>query len=150
MKNKILIGMASALMLSAVAFAAEEVSLEGIKCVVAPRDAKVTNAVDYKGGHVYFCCQNCPKKFAAETEKYAAKANAQLVATKQAKQNACPLSGQKVNPDTAIEVAGAKIAFCCDNCKGKVAAMSGDEQIETAFGEKAWEKAKFKVAKAEK
>ncbi|MCA9201763.1 MAG: hypothetical protein KDA59_01890 [Planctomycetales bacterium] len=151
MKNKLTVVLASALLLTATAFAAESISLEGIKCVVAGgKDAKAANSAEYKGGQVFFCCGNCPKAFEANTAKYAARANAQLVATKQAKQGACPLSGGKLNPDTAIEVAGAKVCFCCNNCKGKVAGLQGDEQLNAVFSEAAWEKAKFKVAKSEK
>src|SRR4030095_13582907 len=78
-----------------------KVKLDGVKCVVAAsKDAKEANAVDYKGGKVFFCCMNCPKAFAADTAKFAAKANAQLVATGQAQQEKCPLSGQRIDTAT--------------------------------------------------
>lgn len=132
----------------ATAYAAEEVKLEGVKCVVNARaDAKPANAVDYKGVKVYFCCMNCPKAFQADTAKFASKANHQLVATGQAKQEKCPLTGRDLNPDTKIKVQGAEVAFCCNNCKGK--AESSDEQVELIFSDAAFAKG-FKVPEKEK
>jgi len=131
--------------------AAEEVKLDGIKCIMNPKAAaKADKSVDYKDGKVYFCCDNCPKGFAkdqAGDKKMSAKANAQLVATGQAKQAKCPLSGGDLNKDTEITVAGAKVQFCCNNCKGKVEKATGDEQTDLVFSDKAFEKAGFKVEK---
>jgi len=104
-------------------------------------------SADYKGGKVYFCCDGCKAKFAKDTAKYATKANEQLVASGQAKQVACPFSGHSCKASTAIDVDGNKVCFCCNNCKGKVAAADKDKQIEMVFGDKAFAKA-FKVAAA--
>jgi YHS domain-containing protein len=127
---------------------AEKVSMEGVKCLVAAsKDAKVDNAVDYRDGKVYFCCQNCPKAFEKDKAKFATKANHQLVATKQYEQGGCPYSGAKLDPSTAIEIAGTKVAFCCNNCKGKAEKMKDDEKLESVFSDKSFEKGKFaKVA----
>lgn len=134
-----------------IVFAATKPSLEGVKCVMQPsKAADESKSVDWKKGKVYFCCGNCPKGFAANTEKHAAKANAQLVATKQYKQTACPISGAKLDDSTAIEVGKVKVAFCCKNCKGKAEEAKGDEQLEMVFGEKAFEKGKFELVKEEK
>jgi YHS domain-containing protein len=131
--------------IAATVYAADEVKLEGVKCVVNARAAaKAANAVDYKGGKVYFCCMMCPKAFTADTAKFASKGNHQLVATGQAKQEKCPFSGQAVNPDTQIKVEGAEVAFCCDMCKGK--AEASDEKIELIFNDAAFAKG-FKVEK---
>ena len=140
------LGIAALLVATVMAEDKKEVKLEGIKCPVSGK-AATENSVDYKGGKVYFCCENCPKAFSKDTAKFANKANAQLVATGQAKQAKCPLSGQALNPDTEITVAGAKVAFCCEKCQGKVAAAKGDEQIALVFSDKAFEKAGFKVEK---
>lgn len=129
-------------------YAAEEVKLDGVKCIVnAKADAKADKSVDYKDGKVYFCCGNCPKAFEKDKAKFATKANAQLAATGQAKQAKCPISGQDVNKEKELTVGGAKVQFCCDNCKGKVEKASGDEQLELVFSDKAWDKAGFKVEK---
>jgi YHS domain-containing protein len=125
----------------------KEVKLDGIKCPVSGK-AATQNAVDYKSGKVYFCCENCPKAFSKDSAKFSTKANAQLVATGQAKQAKCPLSGGKINPDTQITVAGAKVAFCCEKCQGKVQAAKDAEALELVFSDKAFEKAGFAVEKA--
>lgn len=153
MKNRslTLMFLAPLVCLGAIAFA-EEISLEGIKCVLNRRDAKQANSAEWKDGKVYFCCGGCKGRFdkmsKEDKEKLASKSNAQLVATKQYVQKACPLSGGDLNPDTAIEVAGSKVAFCCKNCKGKVENQDADQQLETVFGQKAFETAKFTKAEA--
>ncbi len=105
--------------------------------------------MDYKGGKVFFCCDNCPKAFAKKLEAkdkvVAAKANHQLVATGQAKQAKCPFSGGPLK--TELTVNGAKVQFCCNNCKGKAEKMEGEEQMVALFGDEAFEKAEFKVKK---
>jgi YHS domain-containing protein len=141
------------MLLATVVVAAEDskVDLKGIKCPVSGAQAKdiAGSSRDYKGAKVYFCCDNCPRAFDKDTAKFATKANKQLVDTKQAEEVKCPLSGQDLNPDTAIEVAGTKVCFCCNMCKGKVEKAKGDEQLDLVFGDKAFEKG-FKVKKAEK
>ena len=115
-----------------------------VKCPVSGKAVNPEATVDYNGGKVYFCCNNCPKVFSANTDKYAAKANHQLVQTGQLKQIACPLTGKPVNPATETDVQGVKVSFCCNNCKGKVAAASGEQQLQIVFGntKKGYEAAK--------
>jgi hypothetical protein len=146
MRTWILLGSGVAAVLAlASAYAADEVKLDGVKCVVAgDKAAKAANAVDYKGGKVYFCCMNCPKAFSADTAKFAPKANFQLVATKQAKQKACPISGEAVDEGMTIKVSGVDVAFCCDMCKGKAEAEK--DQVAFLFNDKTFDKA-FKVGK---
>jgi len=104
-----------------------------VKCPISGKAVNPEATADFNGGKVYFCCNNCPKAFAASSEKYAAKANFQLVQTGQLKQTACPLAGKPTNPATELDVQGVKVAFCCNNCKGKVAKASGDEQLNLVF-----------------
>jgi YHS domain-containing protein len=134
-----------AVLLLATAYAADEIKLDGVNCLVAGnKPAKAENFVEYKGGKVFFCCMNCPKAFSADTAKFAAKANHQLAATKQAKQAKCPLSGEDIDASTAIKVGGVEVAFCCDMCKGKAEAEK--DQVAFLFNDKAFDKA-FKVGK---
>lgn len=127
---------------------AADVKLDGVKCIVNGKAAaKAEKSADYKGGKVYFCCDNCPKAFAKDEKKYSTKANAQLVATGQAKQHKCPISGQDVNKEKELTIAGAKVNFCCDNCKGKVEKATGDDQLDMVFRDDAFKKAGFKVEK---
>jgi len=46
--------------------------LAGVKCPVSGKPIKEDATVKYKDAKVYFCCQNCPKAFAKNTEKFAA------------------------------------------------------------------------------
>lgn len=147
MLKRVLVALAVPALLVSAAFAAD-LNLKGVNCLVAgSKPAKAECSAEYKGGKVYFCCGNCPKAFQGETAKFAVKANAQLVQTGQAKQSKCPLSGGPCKEDKVLEVAGAKVYFCCDNCKGKVAEAKGDEQAKLVFSDAAFEKAGFKVGK---
>ncbi len=129
---------------------AAEVELEGVKCVVADKAANPEKSAEYKDGKVYFCCGGCAGKFAKTPKKFALKANHQLVATKQYEQKACPLSGGKLNPETAIEIGGTKVCFCCNKCKGKVEGADSDEaKLKLVFSDKAFAKA-FKKAEEKK
>lgn len=122
-------------------------ALAAAKCPVANKAVKADKTVDYKGGKVYFCCDNCPKAF--DAAKHGTKANHQLVVTGQAKQEKCPFTGGKLNPETKITVAGANVCFCCNMCKGKAEKAKGDEQVALIFSDAAFEKGGFKVAKKE-
>lgn len=105
------------------------------KCVVSGAPAKEANSVDYKGKKVYFCCMNCPKAFKADPEKFATKAAAQMLATKQIVQVACPLSGKPVNPEQTVAVGDSTVALCCGGCKGKASKASEDELLTLVFGD---------------
>ena len=132
-------------MLAAAVFAADAIKLDGVKCVMAAKNAaKADKSVDYKGGKVFFCCDNCPKKFDAEKNSVAA--NHQLVATKQAKQAKCPLTGRDIDAEQKVTVDGAEVAFCCGNCKGKAEKATGEDQKKLLFSNAAFEKGGFKVA----
>ncbi len=147
MMKKVLFALALPVALAVSALAAD-VKLDGVKCLVAgSQPAKAANASDYKGGKVFFCCGNCKKKFDDAPAALSVKANHQLVLTGQAKQAKCPLSGGPCKEDKVVEVGGAKVFFCCDNCKGKVAGAKGDEQAALVFSDAAFEKGGFKVAK---
>jgi YHS domain-containing protein len=117
--------------------------LSKLKCPISGQAVKADKTVDYKDGKVYFCCPKCVAAFTANNAKWIAKANGQLVATGQMVQGACPISGKALNADTTIEVAGAKVTFCCPKCKAATEAATGDAQIEMVFGDAAFTKAKF-------
>ena len=145
MKNSWIAGLvAFAIAFTSVSVAFEKVSIDKLKCLMnGTGQAKEDKSSDWKDGKVYFCCSNCLKKFDDDKKTYAAKANHQLIASQQVEQKACPFSGGELNKDTAIEVKGAKIAFCCNNCKGKAEKIADDEKIEKLFSEENYEKAKF-------
>jgi YHS domain-containing protein len=147
MKAHLILFSVAALLASTTVYAAD-VKLDGILCPVSGKAVKAESSRDYKGGKVYFCCDNCPTAFEKDTAKFATKANLQLVATGQAKQVKCPIAGKDLNAATAIEVGGVKVAFCCNNCKGKVNKAEGDEQLNLVFSDEAFKKG-FEVQKAE-
>lgn len=129
------------LLVAAATVVAADVDLEGVKCVVADKAANPEKSAEYKGGKVFFCCGNCAGKFAADSKKFAVKANHQLVASKQFGQKVCPFSGGDLNPETAVKLAGVSVAFCCNNCKGKVESAETDaEKLEMVFSDKPFEK----------
>ena len=154
--KRLLVLAAVAVTLSGSLYAAEKakakkINLKGIKCAVNPKaKAKASKSVKYKGGKVFFCCGGCPKAFAKNTKKFATAGNAQLVATGQAIQGGCPLSGGKLNKKSFLTISGAKVYFCCFNCKGAVAKLKGKAQIEKVLSDKAFKKAKFTVGKKKK
>ena len=124
----------------------QTVNLKGIKCPICGMQASPRQSVEYKGAKVYFGCGACPPRFLRNPSKYAAKANAQLVATKQARQKACPIMGGKPNKELKMRVGGADVFFCCARCKKPVEALKGDAQIEKVFNEKTFAKA-FEIPK---
>lgn len=137
------------LLIAGATVVAGDVELDGVKCVVANKDASEAQSADHKGGKVYFCCGGCAGKFAANKKKFAAAANHQLVATKQFEQKACPFSGGEVNPEKFTMVAGAKVGFCCDGCKGKVESAKDDAaKMKLVFGDKTFAKG-FKKKEAD-
>lgn len=104
-------------------------------CPVSGSDAKKENASKYREGQAYFCCEKCKAAFDAEPSKYSAKANLQLVQTKQFRQTKCPVSGSKVSKEQTIKVSGVKVGFCCEKCKGSLEAASAEDQLTKIFGD---------------
>jgi hypothetical protein len=117
-----------------------------LKCPVSGQPASKDHAVDYKKGQVYFCCDNCPTKFKENTKKFASKANEQLVVSGQYKEVKCPFTGGPLNAETAIDVDGISVQFCCAKCKAKVEAAKANKQRGMVFGDKAFDKGFEKVA----
>ncbi len=139
---------AAALMVGVFAVAEEAKKAPELKCVVAGTPAKADKTAEYKGGKVNFCCDNCKAKFAADPKPYAVAANFQLAQTEQVKQEKCPLSGGPIKADKVVEISGVKVAFCCENCQGKVAAeKDATKQKELVFSDAAFEKGAFKTVK---
>ena len=131
----------AALLLAAVAVVslraadADKDALKDVKCPVSAKAINKDATVEFNGGKVYFCCENCPKAFKADNAKFAAKANHQLVQTGQLVQIACPITGKDVNKDAYSEIEGVKVSYCCNNCKGKVEKADKDEKLKLAFGD---------------
>jgi hypothetical protein len=104
----------------------------GYYCSLKPRPGLTA---DYKGAKVQFCCGGCAKMFKEAPAKFAVTANHQLVATKQAKQEKCPLCGGKTDPDATIDIAGVKVALCSEGCRKKVVDAPAKDRPGMVFGE---------------
>ncbi|MEZ6045212.1 MAG: hypothetical protein R3C11_06440 [Planctomycetaceae bacterium] len=129
----------------------EEAKEKQLLCPVSGKAVNMEQKVAYKNAEVYFCCGNCLAAFKEDPSKFAVKANHQLVASGQYEEVKCPLSGGKLNPDTAVTVADVEVTFCCNNCKGKVEGEAdGDAKLALVFSDAAFEKgfAKKKAKRA--
>ena len=112
-----------------------------LKCMVCGKPAASDFSVDWNGGKVYLACPNCKASFAGDKKSYAPMANIQLIATRQAKQIACPLTGKKASAAITVTIKGIKVRFCCNNCQGKVASLKEKEQLKLVFSNEAFKKA---------
>jgi YHS domain-containing protein len=104
---------------------------------LCPVTGKITDkniSIDYHNAKVYFANAEAAKKFQDNVEKYAVKANLQLVVTGQATQTACPLMGKPVVAGKSVTVSGVKVELCCNMCKSKVTKAKPEEQLEMIFG----------------
>jgi len=119
---------------------ADDVKLKGIKCLICGMQVNDQVTADFKGAKIFFGCSACPARFKADTKKYAAKANLQLVATKQFRQKACPVMGGKLDKNLKMTVGGTDVLFCCAKCKTGASKLKGDAQIEKLFNDTAFKK----------
>jgi len=117
-----------------------DIDLKKIKCPISGQPVKENATAEHNKATVYFCCGKCPAAFEKNVEKFAAKANHQIFATKQVKQVNCPKSGQPINEETEIEVDGVKVAFCCNNCKTWALDLPEPEQVEKIFSKESFKK----------
>lgn len=64
------------LMFVIVIFVVVDIEFEGVKCIFNFKgDVKVEIVVEFNGGKVFFCCENCSGKFVEELEVYVIKVN---------------------------------------------------------------------------
>ena len=139
---------ASFTLIIAVSYADEAESKVKAVCPVSGKPIVKEHSLPYKEtAKVYFCCPNCPKAFEADTAKFAPKANLQLVATEQAKEVKCPLSGKALDSEKSTKVAGVEVSFCCGNCLAAVNKAEGDEKVKLVFSDEAFKKG-FELKKA--
>lgn len=131
----LLAAFAGVLFVSSSAFTAEEKEEAKFecKCVVSGAPAKADKYVEQDGKKVYFCCDNCPKAYAKDPEKFVAKVHHQWAKTAQIVQVACPFSGEAVDAEKTLDVDGVTVAFCCDDCKTK--AEKDKDALALIFGD---------------
>lgn len=106
-------------------------------CPVSGKPAIESSVVELpkNSGKVFFCCENCPKAFAKNPEKFEAKVRRQLLETGQIAQVGCPISGRPVDDETMVEVGHAKVGFCCKNCLAKYNAADDDGKLKIVFAD---------------
>jgi YHS domain-containing protein len=105
-------------------------------CPVSGKPAKEAAVVGIdKDLKVYFCCENCPKAFKKNPEKFDMQVRRQLLETGQMVQVACPISGQPVNEKTLVEVGEAKAGFCCEKCLAKYEAADDEHKLAIMFAD---------------
>jgi YHS domain-containing protein len=131
---KTVIAAASLVLLAAVVLAAPATKGPEPMCPVSNQPCDPEVSLTFDGGSVWFCCEKCEKAFEADSAKFAAKAHQQMVVTGELVQKGCPLSGGPVKAGTQLDIGGATVGFCCNNCKGKVAKAGPDEQVDMVFG----------------
>jgi len=128
----------------------KEDPLKDILCVVSGKPVKAEAVADYKEGKIYFCCPGCPGAFEKDQKKFAAKANHQLVATKQYEQVHCPFTGKPGKADVKVSVNGVGVSLCCQSCQKKANSAKDDKDkdklVDLLFNEESFEKG-FAVTK---
>lgn len=86
-----------------------------VTCPVSGEPVNRKTFIEHDGEKVYFCCQDCIKKFQREPDKYkVALANSYTYQTK------CPVMGEEINPKVfATASNGMNVYFCCKGCDKK-------------------------------
>ncbi len=118
--------------------AASKTDLDNVMCMMMPEEkVSAESFVEYRGGKVWFCCDDCKDAFAKEPGKFAVMANMQLVQTGQFVQKDCPLTGRAIPEGMTTKVGALDVGVCCNGCKGKVEKAADDKaRIEMIFADK--------------
>lgn len=93
-----------------------KIPLDTARCPVTSGKVSEKFQTEYKGAKLFFADADSLAEFQAGKTKYINKANLQLVATKQYRQTACPLTGRPFNKNFGITIEGTPIYLCCKNC----------------------------------
>lgn len=119
-------------------------------CVVSGDEIDKVNLKDqdyskYKEGKVYFCCGGCKMDFDDAPNKFATKANFQLVATGQYVQTGCPVTGKAAGHNhhtkkdvKTVSVEGQSVDLCCAGCMKKY--TKSNDKFSLLFSDKAYKK----------
>lgn len=105
-----------------------------VKCPVSGHPATRSIATGYSGAQLYFCCPECVEPFQKDPARFAARANRQLVATGQAEQVGCPVTGRTPRPELSLTVDDMIVHFCCSACKARIAQADANGQLDLVFG----------------
>ncbi|MEM7205611.1 MAG: hypothetical protein AAF628_35475 [Planctomycetota bacterium] len=109
---------------------AQEVEISTLRCVVTGKPAKEECVAAFNFGKVYLCSDDCVEAVEQDAKRrsrgeYVARANHQLVLTKQYEVKGCycgkpdPLQQGRVS-----DVDGVDVGFCCESCQAAVDAQT--------------------------
>ncbi len=113
--HKLLVAAGAALALAGSLTAVRAEDPKKAKCVVSGQEINVTDktpTITVNGEKQYFCCNNCPKAFAANPEKYIKAAGN------------CPVNkagAAKVEAKERVVLNNNLFYFCCGGCPGAFA-----------------------------
>jgi len=101
--------------------AAKEPATALPNCPVMDEPISLAASVRTDDGPVFFCCDECIKKYQANPSKYADKvaAQRQALATRPKVQTACPVTGEPAKADVTVDHSGGKVQLCCKGCISK-------------------------------
>lgn len=97
-------------------------------CPVSGEPISIDSRVSTDDGPVYFCCDDCIKKFEAEPARYAEKVAKQReeLAKREKIQVTCPVSGEPVDTEVSTKHDDTTVYFCCNMCKRKYERAPGE------------------------
>jgi len=110
-------------------------------CPVTGDPADARFSISYQGAKLAFASAEARREFRKQPGRFTARANAQLVATGQAEQRKCPIEGRPVVPSLFLNLAGADVAFCCEDCQRQVADAPADRALELVFSDEPFNRA---------
>lgn len=82
-------------------------------CPVSGEETDTGKTAVHEGQLIAFCCGKCLAKFEEDPKPIAAKVKADNPGNAK-----CPVSGEDVDPETAV-VHTEELAFCCERCQAK-------------------------------
>ena len=137
-------------LISAILIANDDPKAKTITCVVSGDEINKSELKDhdyssYKDGKVYFCCGGCKMDFDEAPNKFATKANFQLVTSGQYVQTSCPITGDTpghthhgLEDVRKVTVDGMNVDLCCPGCLKKYNKSS--DKFSLLFSDKAYKK----------
>lgn len=115
---------------------------EAFVCPVTGAPADEAAHAAYRDGQVSFCCEHCMSAFKKNPNRFAAGANMQLMATGQAMQVACPISGETLGSraEFVSSVRGVPVQFASAEAQERFLATPENEQVKLVFGNSAFDR----------
>lgn len=90
-----------------------------VACPVTGEAISEKSFIKEGGKKVYFCCNECVKKYTKAPEKYATK-----LANSYTYQTQCPVMGEDIDPNVSVTLTNGMSVYLC--CKGCIKKLSKD------------------------